>query len=323
MEENKEHRISFFRRVKWAIFNVENYDFFAVEKQEKAFGYFAKLIFLFCMIICLALTYVFSGYYQKTVDYIENEMPEFTYENGTLSVQQEESIVQETEHWTIIIDTTVTNQSEEAQELIKRLKTYQSGIILLKDKLMIKLPVSEDASSYSYQEIVSAEKITRSEVVQYVKNIPIVSVYITFYITSVIYLFLVYFIVITIDVILLSILGVLTSRLISIKLKYAPIVNISIYALTLPILLNSLYIIVNTITGFEIQYFQIMYNAISYIYLVTAILMIKSEMIKQQIELMKLAEEQKKVKEEIERQQEEEKEKEEQRKKEKEEEKEE
>ena len=83
-----------------------------------------------------------------------------------------------------------------------------------------------------------------------------------------------------------------------------PIVNIAIYALTLPILLNAIYITVNIFTKFEIQYFQIMYNAISYIYVVTAILMIKSEMIKQGQELSKLEEEQKKVKEDIEKEKE-------------------
>ena len=74
--------------------------------------------------------------------------------------------------------------------------------------------------------------------------------------------------------------------------------------------------IINMLTGFEIQYFRVMYNAIAYIYVVTAILMIRAEMIKQQIELVKLAEEQKKVKEELEQRQKEEKEKEEQKKKE-------
>lgn len=306
MEENKEQKISFLTRLKWAIFNVENYDFFAVEKIHKAFVYFIKLLLIFTVIICIPITYIFGNYYKRTVNYIINELPNFTYENGKLNVEKEETITKESKSGIVIIDTTITSETEEAQELVKKVKTYQSGIVLLNDRAIIKLPTSEQTSSYLYNEIINYDRIEKWEVTDYINSIPVESVYIAFYIISIIYLFSIYFIIILMDVILLSILGVITSRILGMKLRYLPIFNISIYALTLPILLNAIYIIVNTLTGFEIQYFQIMYNAISYIYLVTAILMIKSEMIKQQIELMKLEEEQKKVKEELEKQKEEE-----------------
>lgn len=320
MEENKEQKISFLTRLKWAIFNVENYDFFAVEKSHKAFAYFIKLLLIFTVIICIPITYIFGNYYKKTVNYIINEFPNFTYENGKLDVEKEGTIINESKHGIVIIDTTITSENEKAQELVRKVKMYQSGIVLLNDRVIIKLPTSEQPSSYLYNEIINFERIEKSEVIEYINSIPVASVYVAFYITSIIYLFSIYFIIILMDVILLSILGVITSRISGMKLRYLPILNISIYSLTLPILLNAIYITVNTLTGFEIQYFQIMYNAISYIYVVIAILMIKSEMIKQQIELMKLEEEQKKVKEELERQKEE-KEKKEQKQKEKEDEK--
>ena len=54
-------------------------------------------------------------------------------------------------------------------------------------------------------------------------------------------------------------------------------------------------------TGFEIKYFGIMYNTISYIYLITAIILIKSDIIKKQTEFMRVVEEQEKIKLELER----------------------
>lgn len=75
-----------------------------------------------------------------------------------------------------------------------------------------------------------------------------------------------------------------------------------VYALTLPILLNIIYIVVNTFTGLEIKYFSWMYTTISYIYMIVAILMIKTDLINRQVELMKIIEEQEKVKKEIEEQ---------------------
>lgn len=108
------------------------------------------------------------------------------------------------------------------------------------------------------------------------------------------------------DVVLLAILGYIVSRLFRIPLKFGPVFNIAVYSMTLPILLNAIYILINLLTGFEIKYFTIMYNAISYIYMITAILLIKSDLIKRNVELTAIIEEQEKVKQEMERQRQEE-----------------
>ena len=65
----------------------------------------------------------------------------------------------------------------------------------------------------------------------------------------------------------------------------------SIYALTLPIILNIVYVLLNSFTGFTIQYFQIMYNLISYIYIIAAILIIKSDFNKTASDMIKVEEE--------------------------------
>ena len=81
----------------------------------------------------------------------------------------------------------------------------------------------------------------------------------------------------------------------------------SAYALTLSIILYMIYIALNVLTGFYIRLFDIAYNAISYIYIATAILMIKSDLTKQQIEVTKIVEVQKQIQEEKEQETEEEK----------------
>ena len=234
MEENNKG-VPFFKRVKWSIFNPENYELFAVENTKVTLKYFVTLLLIFSLLIAIGVTYKFA-----TTDL--RNMPEL---NGYLS-----------------------------EELIKSIESMAP-----------------------------------------------IQLYAMFYGISIVYIFAMYFVIIAIDILILSILGFLTSRLAKAFLKYSAIINISVYALTLPIILNMIYILVRCFTNFEIKYFQIMYNAVAYIYVVTAILMIKSELIKQEAELAKIEEEQKKVKEELERQQEEEKQKEEQRRKEREEEK--
>ena len=94
--------------------------------------------------------------------------------------------------------------------------------------------------------------------------------------------------------------------------------KIAIHSLTLPILLNALIVLIEAFTNFKIEYFEIMYIGISYIYIITAILMIKDDIIKNQKELTKIIEEQEKVRLELERQKEEEEEKKEEQRREKE-----
>ena len=115
---------------------------------------------------------------------------------------------------------------------------------------------------------------------------------------SFIYIFIAYLIEFLLDIVILSVVGYLFSRLVRMKLKYKSIFSISIYSLTLPITLYLIYLVINIFTGFTIRYFEIAYNGISYIYIITAILMIKSELTKQQIEVGKIVKEQEKIREE-------------------------
>lgn len=136
------------------------------------------------------------------------------------------------------------------------------------------------------------------ELINYVKNNNNAELYLTFGLSTAVYIFATYFILGLFDALLVCIVGIIISRITRIRLKYKPIYIMSIYALTLPIILNCIYIIVNVFTGFTIGYFPIVYNVIAYIYVVTAILMIKTDFIEQQRELMKIISEQEKVRKE-------------------------
>ena len=107
----------------------------------------------------------------------------------------------------------------------------------------------------------------------------IFSLFISFYITTLI------------DVFTLSIFVLLTCMIAKIKMNYKAVFNMSIFALTLSIILKMIYLSVEILTNFEIKYFEIMYISISYVCLAAAIFMIKSDVIKQQLQLMKIIEE--------------------------------
>lgn len=136
------------------------------------------------------------------------------------------------------------------------------------------------------------------ELINYVKSNNNAELYLTFGLSTAVYVFATYFIFGLFDALLVCIVGIIVSRIIRIRLKYKPIYIMSIYALTLSIILNCIYIIANTFTGFTIEYFGLVYNVIAYIYIVTAILMIKTDFIEQQGELIKILNEQEKIRRE-------------------------
>ena len=83
----------------------------------------------------------------------------------------------------------------------------------------------------------------------------------------------------------ISLLGYIVTKFVGMPLKYSAIYNMSISALTLPTMLNLIYAVINTFTGFIIPYFQVMYTLIAYVALIAAILIMKSEITKKKIKV--------------------------------------
>ena len=317
--EMKPEKLSFWKRVWISIKDFEKYELFAIENLGKSIQYLLQIVALFTIIISACMTYKFSMTLQNGIEYFRNEIPNLTFENNTLSLETEKVIkIEESEEIpaTIIIDT-VSESEEEIQKQIDELNRYDNAALLLKDKIMIKNTMTKLVSSYNYEDIAKQYNVgnfNKQDVITFIENTNMPAFYASFFLVTFIYMFTVYLASIAIDGLMLAVLGFLTARIVGLKIKFSACYNMAIHALTLSILLNAIYIAVNTFTGFTIQYFQIMYTLISYIYMVTAILMIRSDLIKRKIEIGKLEEEQRKVKEELDRQEELERQKEEERK---------
>ena len=93
-----------------------------------------------------------------------------------------------------------------------------------------------------------------------------------------------YLLTIISNVVLLSFFGYITTLLARIKMRYVAVFNMSAYALTLSVILNMLYVAVNIFVTFNMEYFQVMYVAVAAIYLVAAILILKADFMKKQLE---------------------------------------
>lgn len=315
MEE--ENKISFWKKIKISIFGLEEYQKLAVQKVGSSIGYLAKLMLIFVFLISLVITCNFGKVVNQVSSYIENEIAEIHFEENTLMVKPKDEtnraiIAEENEllNGKIVIDTGELNE-EQVTKYEEAVKGYSNGVIILKDKIIFKTGITTMSTTISYQDISQRYhivKLDKQDITNMLSSTMIWTIYITFFITMAIYLFIIYFSTVLVDALLYSILGYITGAFSRLRLRYSATYNIAVHALTLPIILNLVYMIVNQLTGYTIQYFSIMYMAITCIYIITSILMIKSDIIKQQMELSKIISEQEKIKQELQRQEQEKKE---------------
>ena len=154
-----------------------------------------------------------------------------------------------------------------------------------------------------YEEVVyrhNLEAINEQTISDFIEDTHWFVLYGIFFATGFISHFMVYSILTLTHVLILSVLGFLISRIFRINFRYLPILNMSFHAITLPVILAGAYFSVNILIDFEIRFFRIAYDAIAYIYILTAMLLIKSDLLKKQMELIKIEQVQKEVREEIE-----------------------
>lgn len=201
----------------------------------------------------------------------------------------------------IIINTNAESTLED--EYKNKINKYENSIVLLGDKVIYKNSMLSQNIEYSYENLLNpynVQEFEKQDVENFINSINTIGLYSGFVLFVAMYMFIIYFISTLIDAFMLAILGFILARIIGIKIKFKATFNMGIYALTLPIILNLIYLLINTFTGFTIRYFQWMYTTISYIYVIVAILIIKTDLINRQMELMKIVEEQEKVKKELE-----------------------
>lgn len=307
MADENTNKMNFFKRIITSIKDFDKYQIFALEKTSTAIKYLMLLMLIFSIVIAATFTYQFKLSIDDAVGYFNENIYEVNYKEETLSINEGKEIIILTDKEILPIVIINTGANEEQQnKYIEEVSKYDSGIILLNDKIIYKNGILTQDIEYSYKYIANNYGITefnKQAVIDVINDVNAVQLYYSFFIAAFIYMFIIYFTSTLLDALMLAILGYLVGRVIGIKIKFSASFNMGIYALTLPIILNLIYIVVNTFTGFYVKYFQWMYTTISYIYMIVAILIIKTDLISRQIELMKIVEEQEKVRKELEEKQ--------------------
>ncbi|MCI8760222.1 MAG: DUF1189 domain-containing protein [Clostridia bacterium] len=324
-EKEEKNKTGFFQKIWNSITKIEKYPDLAAQGLGKAFSYISKIVAILAVILCLGIMYQTHQILQEGIEYLQNEFPNFSYKDGRLDVMAENRLtISEDDSYVgrVIIDTKIEEESV-INQYMNEITKSGSGIIVLKDKLILKNGAVAGTINYRYSDLLGQmgmNEFTKQEIIDYANSSQIITLYISIFLTIFIYSFIMYLLTTLSNAVFLAVFGYLTTWVAHIKMRFLAIFNMSIYALTLSIFLNMLYIAVNIFIDFKMEYFQVMYVSVAAIYLVAAIFLLKTEFMKQQVELMKIAEAQAIVRKEMQEQEEkQEKEKEERKKKDKEE----
>ena len=303
MENKNDIKLGFFTKLWYSITKFEKYPKMASEGVRRAISYLMKLMMIFSIIVVLGLMYNFNIILNECKEYLNENISIINYEKGELNIEPKDgkNIIIDIGDEKVIIDTNA-NTIEDVKEYDNTNKSNNTGIFLLKNKLVLCTEGVEQG--YSYINILNGIKTTsfnKENVINYLNDYKI---YLSFFIIMVLLTFLAYLIATIVDVLVLSIFGLLTTILLRIKIRYRAIFNMSIYSLSISILLKMIYVTLNMFIDFKIKYFNFMYSAIGYICLVASIFMLKSDIIKQQMELIRIANEEKQKQEEKEKEKE-------------------
>ena len=290
MEEEIIVNIPKHKKIWYSITKFEKYPEMATEGVGRAFSYLAWIIFMFSIIMAIGFLIEFNIFAKKGLNYIEKNFSEINYKNGELTIKTTDN-ESKISAGNILINTEDLSENE-ISEYENKTSLAKSEAIMLKNKVYFKF--GEQTTSFSYIDILERLEIKEFDKTTLVnmltKQINSPKVYIVYGLALVIYLFISYFISTLIDVLMLSLFGLITSIIAKIQMRYRAIFNMSVYAITLSTILQLIYSLVTLFTDFNIKYFDFMYSAISFVCLAAAIFMIKSDFIKQQIEMMKVIE---------------------------------
>ena len=304
----------FFKKVKYSIFNIEKYPEMATEGIGKALSYIAKLVVILAIVLSIWILWQTYQIIKEGVSYLENQFPDFSYSDGILTVNTEEPITIDNEQFGRIIVDTKTDSEETINQYLNSINEYGAGTLILKNRVVLKNIAMVGEISYNYKESLDSINLTtfnKQDVVNYVTGGQINSLYFSIFVTLFIYSFSMYFINTLWYAIIIGLVGYFTMFMLKMRMRYVAVFNMAIYALTLSTILNILYVLINMLFNFNIEYFSIMYVTVATIYLLAAIFILKTDLIKKQAEVMKIVEAQQIVKKELEEKEEQEKKKEE------------
>lgn len=285
--KDKTNKKGFFKKVWYSIFKLEKFGEMSAEGVRRAIGYLIKLSLLASVVVGAVMVFKTHEFKNKGIKFLEEQVGEFSYKDGILSVANQETIKAPSSTFGEVIINTNIESEEEINQYLNSMEE-KKGILVLKDKVILKGIASDGLVSYKYPNLLSdleIEETNAEDFINILNSKKVFTIYAVVFAVVAVYALINISLSIIFNAFVLSIFGYLVTWVARIKMRYAAIFNLSVYSLTLSTIFNVIYILINMLTDFVITYFQLMYIAIAAIYLIASILIIKADFLRTQVEV--------------------------------------
>ena len=251
-----ENKLSFFQKFTTSLYNFKNYKNLLNENVGKSILYLLIISIIFSTFINVKIYSIFNKTINEVSSVFKNNLPTFNFENGELYIDEEMPIIIKEDNSTLIIDTSLED-SEVSDSL---LDDYDSAILITKHTMLNK--ESDSKITKINLNNLFGVKFNNDSLNTVLGQIKIFSAIAIFGLCPLFSFAGKLLSTITI----MSLFALILFSCFGKKFSYSKIINLSIYALTVPIILNC----INKIF-FNISYFFLLYYFAGFIYLFFAI----------------------------------------------------
>ncbi len=235
-----EERTGFFAKIIKSFTSVDFYRNIKSQPFSPGFKYLLLLLLIVTIALSIRFSFILSNGANFIADWISTNIPEITIRNGEVSSPAQQPYVKGTNDFVFILDTTGVTSAISPE--------YKAGILLLKNKIVHK---QSEVETREYDLSKTPYFVLNKAVVDRVRSI---FVWITIPL-MVIFLYLYYIAAKLVQALAFSLLSLIINAAGKLNISYKGLLNIGVYALTLPTLLGTIV----DIMGLRIPFFWIIY----------------------------------------------------------------
>jgi len=240
--------------------NFRFYKEVAFQKVSKSIGYFFLFIFLITLILSMKYSTALIQGMGEVSKELGDRLPEIRIEDGAVSTDAQEPFIIEEKDFIFIIDTTGKKTTIDP--------SYKQGMLLTKNKLIHKQSEIE-TRAYNLSKIKSftvnkeAMERWRKTFSRFALPILLVSLFPYFAVVKLI------------QILLFSLMALVMNTATKANLKYENLFNISLFALTPPVLLATIF----NLAGLKIPLFGLLYIVVYIVFLTGGVRSCKGQII--------------------------------------------
>lgn len=258
MEDLSGPGMGFFQKILHSVAGFGKYRFFIRQRPGKAVVYLLLLSLILGVASLIPLVVDFNNAISGFITDFDKSVPNFTFENGKLSVEGNMPIILGEGNSTVIIDT-----SDRTDESV--LGNYDNAILITSDRMIQKTYANRQVTNFSLMQGVKFDRESVKRVLPFIKFL---SVFIIIF-GSIFFICAKFF-----SALIVSLIGLIINAVRGTALPYSDVFKISVYSLTLPLLIGTLI----NLTGVNIPYLYLIFYLIAIVYVWGSFNSIKKDM---------------------------------------------